>query len=73
MFGYALPYLMGRLFGIPLFVAGILFLREYRKTDQPKAVAKQVLKSVWVWFFFILSVIGFIIEAIYLSNQPPQL
>ena len=70
MFGYALPYLFGRMFGIPLFVAGILFLREYRKADHPKAAARKALRSVWVWFFFVLSVIGFIVEAIYLANQP---
>lgn len=70
MFGYAFPYLFGRLFGIPLFIAGIIFLRRYRLADDPKAAATYALKSVWVWFFFILCLIGFIVEAIYLSHQP---
>lgn len=70
IFGYALPYVFGRLFGIPLFVAGIIFLRQYRKADMPKAAARQALKSVWVWFFLILSLVGFIAEAIWLAGQP---
>lgn len=70
IFGYALPYVFGRLFGIPLFVAGIIFLRRYRKADNPKAAARYALKSVWVWFFFILSLVGFIAEAVWLAGQP---
>jgi hypothetical protein len=64
---------MGRLFGIPLFIAGIIFLRRYWKEgDHPKAAAKYALKSVWVWFFFILCLIGFVAEAIWLARQPLQ-
>ena len=70
IFGYALPYVFGRLFGIPLFVAGIIFLRQYRKADHPKAAARYALKSVWVWFFVILSLVGFIAEAVWLAGQP---
>ena len=70
MFGYSLPLIFGRLFGLPLFVLGVLFLLRYRKVDEPKAVLRECLRSPWVWFFFILSIIGFAFEVIYVSNQP---
>ena len=70
MFGYSLPLIFGRLFGLPLFVLGVLFLMRYRKVDDPKGVLRDCLRSPWVWFFFILSIIGFAFEVIYVSNQP---
>lgn len=70
MFGYSIPYLFGRLFGLSLFILGVRFLMIYRKGDYPKAALRQASRSVWVWFFLVLSVIGFVIEVVYLSSQP---
>lgn len=70
MFGYSFPYLFGRLFGLPLFVLGVIFLLHYRHTDQPKAMLRKSLRSIWVWFFLVLSIVGFAIEVVYLSSQP---
>lgn len=65
-----MPLLLGRLFGIPVFVLGVVFLIHYRKLDDPKAMLRKSLRSVWVWLFLILSWLGFAFEVIYLSNQP---
>ena len=70
MFGYSIPLLIGRLFGVPVFILGILFLRYYRQADDPKAALRRALRSPWVWFFFVLAVIAFVFEVIYVSNQP---
>lgn len=70
MFGYSLPLLFGRLFGVGLFVAGIVFLNHYwREGDHPKLAARKALKSKWVWFFMILAWIAFVVEIVYLHNQ----
>lgn len=70
MFGYSLPLLFGRLFGIPLFILGIIFLRYYRRNDDPVAMLKKSLRSPWVWFFLVLSIIIFMFEVVYLSSRP---
>ena len=70
MFGYSLPLLGGRLFGIPLFVLGIIFLRNYRHTDAPKAMLKKSLRSGWVWLALILTWIAFGFEIAYVSTHP---
>ncbi len=70
MFGYSLPLLFGRLFGIPLFILGIIFLRNYRRTDDPVAMLKKSLRSPWVWIFLVLSIIVFTFEVVYLTSRP---
>lgn len=69
MFGYSIPLLGGRLFGIPLFVLGIIFLRNYWGTDQPKAMLKKSLRNPWVWLALVLTWIAFAFEVIYLANR----
>lgn len=70
MFGYSIPLLLGRLFGVPLFVLGVIFLFKYRKVDDPKHVLRESLKHPLVWFFLVLAWAAFAFEVIYLSNQP---
>lgn len=70
MFGYSLPLLFGRLFGIPLFILGIIFLRNYRQADDPVAMLKKSLRSPWVWIFLVLSIIVFTFEVVYLTSRP---
>ncbi len=69
MFGYSLPLLLGRLFGVPIFVLGLIFLRNYRKTDAPKAMLKKSLKSGWVWLALVLSWIAFGFEIAYVASR----
>jgi predicted permease len=69
MFGYSLPLLFGRLFGIPLFVLGVVFLLNYRHDDRPKAMLKKSLRNPWVWLFLILAWIGFGFEVVTVSNR----
>ncbi len=72
MFGYSIPLLFGRLFGIPLFVLGILFLRYYRFQDTPKLALRRALKSPWFWFFLVLTWIVFGFEIAYVANQAAE-
>lgn len=69
LFGYSLPLLFGRLFGIPLFILGILFLRFYRQADRPMDALKRSLRSPWIWLFLILTWIAFGFEIAYVSSQ----
>ncbi|HEY8108769.1 MAG TPA: hypothetical protein VIF43_02060 [Patescibacteria group bacterium] len=69
MFGYSLPLLFGRLFGVALFVLGLIFLKRFRHDDDPKAVLKSSLKSPIVWFFMILAWVAFGFEIVYLANR----
>lgn len=69
MFGYSLPLLFGRLFGIPLFVLGILFLRHYRLVDAPRQALQKSLKSGWVWLALILTWIAFGFEIAYVASH----
>lgn len=68
--GYGLLLLFGRLFGVGLFVAGIVFLVRLRRKDDPRAALRAALRNKWVWFFTILSWIAFGFEVAYLANQP---
>ena len=68
MFGYSLPLLFGRLFGVALFVLGIIFLKRYRHNDDPKAVLKSALKSPIVWFFLVLAWVAFAFEIAFLPD-----
>ncbi|MEX1113546.1 MAG: hypothetical protein WD603_03435 [Patescibacteria group bacterium] len=70
MFGYSFPLLFGRLFGVGLFVLGLIFLKRFRRDDDPMLVLKSSLKSPWVWFFTVLAWVAFAFEIIYLQNQP---
>lgn len=72
MFGYSLPLLFGRLFGIPLFILGIQFLRFYRYRDEPKVALKKALRSPWVWFFMVLTWIAFGFEIAYIANKATE-
>lgn len=69
MFGYSLPLLFGRLFGVALFVLGLIFLKRFRRDDDPRAVLKSSLKSPWVWFFMVLAWVAFAFEVIFLVNR----
>jgi hypothetical protein len=69
MFGYSLPLLFGRLFGVPLFVLGIIFLRNYRHDDRPKDMLKKALRSGWVWLALVLTWIAFGFEIAYIANK----
>ncbi|MSU75959.1 hypothetical protein EXS54_00565 [Patescibacteria group bacterium] len=69
MFGYSIPLLFGRLFGVGLFVAGIVFLKHYRWHDDPRWALKKALRSKWVWFFTVLAWIAFGFEIAYLARQ----
>jgi Na+/proline symporter len=73
MFGYSLPLLFGRLFGVGLFVLGIVFLVRFRKIDDPKRALRQALRSPWVWFFTILAWVAFGFEVAYLAGRLPSL
>lgn len=70
MFGYSITLLIGRLFGVGLFVLGIVFLKKFRRIDDPKLALRQALKSPWVWFFLTLSWVAFGFEVAYFANQP---
>lgn len=72
MFGYSIPLILGRVLGIPLFILGILFLRYYRQADDPKAALRRALRSPWIWFFVVLTIIGFTFEIIYVSNRAAE-
>lgn len=69
MFGYSLPLLFGRLFGIPLFVLGVIFLRNYRMVDDPRAMLKKSLRSGWVWLALVITWIAFGFEIAYVANK----
>lgn len=70
MFGYSLPLLFGRLFGIGLFVLGIVFLKYYwGDGDHPKQALRKAIRSKWVWFFMVLAWVAFGFEIAYLANQ----
>lgn len=69
MFGYSIPLLAGRLFGLPLFVLGLVFLWNYRKIDEPKAMLRKSLKNPLVWFFLMLAWLAFAYEVVYLAGQ----
>jgi len=67
--GYSLILILARLFGVPLFVLGILFLYYYRQADDPKTALKRSLRSPWVWFFLVLAWVAFGFEIAYLAKQ----
>jgi hypothetical protein len=69
MFGYSLPLLFGRLFGVGLFVLGIVFLVHFRRRDDWRWALKKALRSKWVWFFTILAWVAFGFEIAYLAKQ----
>ncbi|MEX2043470.1 MAG: hypothetical protein WD926_01090 [Patescibacteria group bacterium] len=64
-----MPLLFGRLFGVALFVLGLIFLKRFRRDDDPRAVLKSSLKSPWVWFFMVLAWVAFAFEVIFLVNR----
>jgi predicted permease len=69
VFGYSLPLLFGRLFGMPLFVLGVVFLLKFRKRDEPRLVLRQALRNPAVWLVLVLTWIAFAFEIIYLANR----
>ncbi len=69
MFGYSIPLLFGRLFGIPLFVLGLVFLSNFRHVDEPKAMLKKSLRSPWVWLALVLTWLAFAFEIVYLAGR----
>jgi Na+/proline symporter len=57
------------LFGVGLFVFGIVFLVRFWKRDDPRAAVRAALRSKWVWFFTVLAWVAFGFEIAYLASR----